>query len=70
MLGYRLVPVDDATTVNAVAPVSLVDALRIANEAAEFAESSPIPGPETLYRNVWAVENPNGRLFFDGRRRD
>jgi pyruvate dehydrogenase E1 component alpha subunit len=46
------------------------EARRTASEAAEFAESSPVPGPETLYRNVWAVENPNGRLFFDGRRRD
>jgi pyruvate dehydrogenase E1 component alpha subunit len=46
------------------------EARRIANEATEFAENSPVPGPETLYRNVWAVENPNGRLFFDGRRRD
>jgi len=46
------------------------EARRIANEAAEFADNSPVPGPETLYRNVWAVENPNGRLFFDGRRRD
>jgi pyruvate dehydrogenase E1 component alpha subunit len=45
------------------------DARRIANEAAEFADSSPIPGPEALYRNVWAVENPHGRLFFDGRGR-
>jgi len=43
------------------------EARRIASEAAEFAENSPVPGPETLYRNVWAVENPNGRLFFDGR---
>ncbi|MGE0159558.1 MAG: pyruvate dehydrogenase (acetyl-transferring) E1 component subunit alpha [Gemmatimonadales bacterium] len=46
------------------------EARRIANEAAEFAEASPAPGPETLYRNVWAVENPSGRLYFDGRRRD
>ncbi len=46
------------------------EARRIATEAAEFADSSPAPGPEALYRNVWAVENENGRLFFDGRRRD
>jgi pyruvate dehydrogenase E1 component alpha subunit len=45
-------------------------ARKIANEAADFAENSPIPGPEALYRNVWAELNPHGRLFFDGRRRD
>jgi pyruvate dehydrogenase E1 component alpha subunit len=45
------------------------EARHIANDAAEFADSSPVPGPETLYRNVWAVENPHGRLFFDGRSR-
>lgn len=38
-------------------------------EAADFAENSPLPGPEALYANVWAEENPNGRLFFDGRER-
>ena len=42
----------------------------IATEAADFAENSPVPGPEALYRNVWAEVNPHGRLFFDGRRRD
>jgi pyruvate dehydrogenase E1 component alpha subunit len=46
------------------------EARRIATEAADFADNSPIPGPETLYRNVWAEVNPHGRLFFDGRRRD
>ena len=45
-------------------------ARRIANESADFAENSPVPGPENLYRNVWAEVNPHGRLFFDGRRRD
>ena len=40
-----------------------------AQEAADFAEASPQPGPEALYRNVWADVNPNGRLFFDGRDR-
>jgi pyruvate dehydrogenase E1 component subunit alpha len=45
------------------------DARRIASEAADFAEASPVPGPEALYRNVWADVNPNGRLFFDGRDR-
>ena len=45
-------------------------ARKIASEAADFAENSPVPGPENLYRNVWAEVNPHGRLFFDGRRRD
>ncbi|MDH3272773.1 MAG: hypothetical protein OEN56_15650, partial [Gemmatimonadota bacterium] len=45
------------------------DARDIAQAAADFAEASPKPGPEALYRNVWADENPNGRLFFDGRSR-
>lgn len=35
MLGYKLVPTDGAATANAVAPVSLIDALKIANEAAD-----------------------------------
>jgi pyruvate dehydrogenase E1 component subunit alpha len=46
------------------------EARRIAAEAADFAESSPPPGPEALYRNVWAEENMHGRLFFDRRERD
>jgi pyruvate dehydrogenase E1 component alpha subunit len=37
--------------------------------AAEFAEESPEPPPEALYRDVWAEENEHGRLFFDGRDR-
>lgn len=38
-----------------------------AQEAADFADASPLPGPEALYANVWAEINPNGRLNFDGR---
>ena len=34
-----------------------------------FADASPAPDPDALYRHVWAEENPNGRLFFDGRER-
>lgn len=45
------------------------DAREIASDAADFAESSPVPSPEALYSNVWAEINPNGRLFFDGRER-
>jgi pyruvate dehydrogenase E1 component alpha subunit len=36
-------------------------------EAVDFADNSPLPGPEALYANVWAELNPNGRLNFDGR---
>jgi pyruvate dehydrogenase E1 component alpha subunit len=43
------------------------EARRLAQEAADFADASPAPGPETLYRNVWAELNPDGRHFFDGR---
>jgi pyruvate dehydrogenase E1 component alpha subunit len=46
------------------------EARRTAAEAADFAEASPIPGPEALYSNVWAEVNPHGRLFFDGRSRE
>jgi pyruvate dehydrogenase E1 component alpha subunit len=46
-----------------------VKARQVAAEAADFAEASPIPGPEALYSNVWAEINPHGRLFFDGRDR-
>lgn len=43
------------------------EAREAAQEAADFAEESPLPGPEALYANVWAEINPNGRLNFDGR---
>ena len=46
------------------------EARRVAQEAADFADASPVPDPEALYRNVWAEINPNGRLFFDGRSQD
>ncbi len=45
------------------------EARQTSQEAADFADTSPVPGPEALYRNVWAEVNPNGRLFFDGRER-
>ena len=35
-------------------------------DAADFAEESPMPGPEDLYQDVWAESNTHGRLFFDG----
>lgn len=43
------------------------EAREAAQEAADFADASPFPGPEALYANVWAEINPNGRLNFDGR---
>ncbi len=43
------------------------EAREAAQEAADFADASPLPGPEALYTNVWAEINPNGRLNFDGR---
>lgn len=43
------------------------EARQVSADAADFAEASPQPGPEALYRHVWADINPNGRLFFDGR---
>jgi len=46
------------------------EARRIAAEAADFAEDSPLPSPDDLYSDVWAEVNPHGRLFFDGRSRD
>ncbi len=44
-----------------------VEARRISQEAVDFADASPQPGPEALYAHVWAEINENGRLFFDGR---
>ncbi|MEX0912445.1 MAG: pyruvate dehydrogenase (acetyl-transferring) E1 component subunit alpha [Gemmatimonadota bacterium] len=41
---------------------------KIAEEAADFAEKSPEPELDELYRDVYAEENVAGRLYFDGRR--
>ena len=46
------------------------EARAIAKAATDFADSSPVPEPDALYRNVWADVDVNGRLFFDGRSRD
>jgi TPP-dependent pyruvate/acetoin dehydrogenase alpha subunit len=35
------------------------------DDAAEFAERSPEPEPDELYRDVYAQINEHGRLFFD-----
>lgn len=45
------------------------EARETAGEAADFADESPKPEADALYRNVWAEENEHGRLFFDGRDR-
>jgi pyruvate dehydrogenase E1 component subunit alpha len=41
---------------------------KISEEAAEFAEKSPEPEVGELYTEIYANENVNGRLYFDGRR--
>jgi TPP-dependent pyruvate/acetoin dehydrogenase alpha subunit len=41
---------------------------KISEEAAEFAEKSPEPSIDELYTDIYANENVNGRLYFDGRR--
>ena len=46
-----------------------VEARRISQEAVDFADESPLPGPEALYQHVYAEINEHGRLFFDGRDR-
>ena len=38
-------------------------------DAADFADASPLPDPSTLYDHVYAEINPRGRLFLDGRGR-
>ncbi|MXX33785.1 MAG: pyruvate dehydrogenase (acetyl-transferring) E1 component subunit alpha [Gemmatimonadetes bacterium] len=39
----------------------------VCEDAAEFADASPVPDPATLYDNVYAEVNAHGRLFLDGR---
>ncbi|HET8655305.1 MAG TPA: pyruvate dehydrogenase (acetyl-transferring) E1 component subunit alpha [Longimicrobiaceae bacterium] len=41
---------------------------KVAEQAAEFAESSPDPAPEQLYQNVYVDEDVQGQLYLDGRR--
>ena len=40
----------------------------ISEESAKFAEESPEPPAEELYRDIYANEDVAGRLYFDGRR--
>jgi pyruvate dehydrogenase E1 component alpha subunit len=43
------------------------EARRITNEAAQFADESPLPDPAELYDDVYSEINEHGRLFLDGR---
>ena len=43
------------------------EARRIVDEAAKFADASPLPDPADLYDSVYAQTNEDGRLFLDGR---
>lgn len=43
------------------------EARGIAQDAADFADASPLPREETLTSDVYSVLNPHGRLFLDGR---
>ncbi|HEX6558351.1 MAG TPA: pyruvate dehydrogenase (acetyl-transferring) E1 component subunit alpha [Longimicrobiales bacterium] len=42
---------------------------QLVDQAAEFADQSPEPPIEELYRDVYANEDVNGRLFFDQKNR-
>jgi len=46
------------------------EAKELSEAAADFADNSPVPDADALYKNVWAEENEHGRLYFDGRGRD
>lgn len=41
---------------------------RVSEESADFAEKSPEPSVDELYTEIYANEDVNGRLYFDGRR--
>ena len=43
------------------------EARAVCEDAADFADASPLPDPATLYDHVYAEINPHGRLFLDGR---
>ena len=43
------------------------EARAVCEDAADFADASPLPDPSTLYDHVYAEINPHGRLFLDGR---
>jgi pyruvate dehydrogenase E1 component alpha subunit len=41
---------------------------QLSEQATEFADKSPEPDTAELYRDIYAHEDVNGRLYFDGRR--
>ena len=41
---------------------------RVSEASADFAEKSPEPAVDELYTEIYATEDVNGRLYFDGRR--
>jgi pyruvate dehydrogenase E1 component alpha subunit len=41
---------------------------RVSEASADFAEKSPEPSVDELYTEIYANEDVNGRLYFDGRR--
>ncbi len=43
------------------------EARAICDDAADFADASPLPAPSTLYDHVYAELNEHGRLFLDRR---
>ncbi|MSR36724.1 MAG: hypothetical protein EXR95_08830, partial [Gemmatimonadetes bacterium] len=43
------------------------EARALVNEAAAFADASPLPDPANLYEHTYATINEHGRLFVDGR---
>ena len=45
------------------------EARETCQDAFDFADASPLPDPDVLYRDVYAEINEHGRLFFDNRDR-
>jgi pyruvate dehydrogenase E1 component alpha subunit len=41
---------------------------KLSEQAADFADKSPEPDAAELYKDIYADESVNGRLYFDGRR--
>jgi len=42
----------------------------VVDDAAEFADSAPLPDPGEMWTHVYSEINPDGRLFLDGRDRE
>lgn len=41
----------------------------VVDDAAEFADTAPVPDAQEVYTHVYSQINEHGRLFFDGRDR-